>query len=297
MTRGLTLLCVCALALPAASHANRVYRWTDRDGVVHYGDQAPQDGTPRAGIRTVAVEAQPAVVARIRMENDGDAVAAWVENDLAGPIEVRLRQASGAPVAADPLLPARATVPAQSAVVVARLAAPVELLAEVTPGSSNARPRDVEYRYPLQSTTVRVEQGFGGAYTHHDEANRYAVDFATPVGTPVLAARDGTVMQAEGDFDGNGSDGETFAARANFIRILHDDGTMALYAHLRQGGVLVRQGQRVRAGDRIGLSGNTGYSAGPHLHFVVQANRGMRLQAVPFRMFGPQGILRFTEGR
>jgi murein DD-endopeptidase MepM/ murein hydrolase activator NlpD len=70
---------------------------------------------------------------------------------------------------------------------------------------------------------------------------------------------------------------------------------MALYAHLETGGVLVRIGQRVRRGQTIGRSGNTGHSTAPHLHFVVQANRGMRLHSLPFRMFGPQGILRFRE--
>ena len=66
-------------------------------------------------------------------------------------------------------------------------------------------------------------------------------------------------------------------------------------AHLQAGGVLVRVGQRVRRGQAIGRSGNTGLSSAPHLHFVVHANRGMRLESVPFRMFGPHGILRFGE--
>ena len=50
---------------------------------------------------------------------------------------------------------------------------------------------------------------------------------------------------------------------------------MALYAHLQESGVLVRPGQHVRAGQQIGLSGNTGFTTGPHLHFAVQVNRGM----------------------
>ena len=93
-------------------------------------------------------------------------------------------------------------------------------------------------------------------------------------------------MQVESDFSKAGLTKETYGGRANFVRILHDDGTMALYAHLATNGALVRVGQQVRAGQRIGLSGTTGFTTGPHLHFVVQVNRGMRLVSIPFRMLG-----------
>jgi murein DD-endopeptidase MepM/ murein hydrolase activator NlpD len=73
--------------------------------------------------------------------------------------------------------------------------------------------------------------------------------------------------------------------------VLHDDGSMALYAHLREGGVLVRAGERVTLGQMIGYSGSTGYSSGPHLHFAVQVNGGLQLVSVPFRMIGPHGYL------
>ena len=71
---------------------------------------------------------------------------------------------------------------------------------------------------------------------------------------------------------------------------------MALYAHLRSEGALVRVGQRVRQGQQIGLSGNTGFTTGPHLHFAVQVNRGMRLESLPFRMNGPGGPLHISGG-
>src|SRR5690606_17614126 len=145
---------------------------------------------------------------------------------------------------------------------------------------------DIEYALPLQQHDSRIDQGFDGEFSHDDEQNRYALDFAAAIGTPVLAARAGTVMQVEAGFRAGGVADRAQAGRANFIRVLHDDGSMALYAHLAPDGVLVRQGQQVRSGERIGLSGNTGYSTAPHLHFAVQVNRGMRLVSVPFRMRG-----------
>lgn len=284
-----------ALAMAAAAQASTVYRWTDAQGRVHYADRV--DGTPRAGaVERLALPAEAAAVARLRVEPDADGALAWVDNLLAGPIEVMLHAEGEAAVASDPPLPARGTVQPRSATLLARIARGNPRLRVVAvPGSPNARPRDVEYAWPLASAPLRIQQAWGGGYSHHDAENRHAVDFAAPVGTPVVAARDGVVMQAEARFDEAGADEDEAAllARANFIRVLHDDGTMALYAHLQTGGVLVRTGQHVRRGQTIGRSGNTGLSTAPHLHFVVHANRGMHLESVPFRMFGPQGILRF----
>jgi murein DD-endopeptidase MepM/ murein hydrolase activator NlpD len=93
-------------------------------------------------------------------------------------------------------------------------------------------------------------------------------------------------MQVEARHRGGGLDPRRDRARANFVRILHDDGSMALYAHLAPGGVRVQVSQAVAAGEPIAWSGNTGYSTGPHLHFAVQVNRGLRLVSIPFRMPG-----------
>jgi hypothetical protein len=279
---------VCALA--GAAHAAKVFRWVDRNGVAHYGDHLPEHvDLADTTVSRIPVPAVSEPIARLTLEPSADRVHAWAENTLAGPIEVRLYQVSrhgkdasihpsaSRPLSADPPLPVRAVVPGQQRVIVSTLVADHDALLrmDVVPGTPNARPRDIEYLYPLQIGSVRVEQGYGGRYSHNDAQNRYAVDFAADIGTPVVAARAGTVMQVEG--------------------IVHDDGTMALYAHLKLDGVLVRVGQRVRKGQTIGLSGNTGYTSGPHLHFVVQVNRGMALESIPFRMFGPGGILRFTE--
>ena len=237
----------------------------------------------------------PAPLARLEILDHGQGAEAWAENLLAGPVEVVLR-ADGAAPHAVPALPARATVPARGRVLVSRIARPdAALLLEVVPGHPGARPADVEYGWPLGTRTLEIGQGWGGGFSHRDGENRHAVDFSAPEGTPVLAARDGVVMQVEARFGTGGLGPDDDTRRANFVRILHDDGTMALYAHLARDTVLVKPGERVRRGQRIAASGNTGYSGGPHLHFVVQANRGLRLVSLPFRMFGPAGILRFSE--
>jgi murein DD-endopeptidase MepM/ murein hydrolase activator NlpD len=172
-----------------------------------------------------------------------------------------------------------------------------ELTLDGMPGDPASRPQDYDYRLPFDYGRVRVDQGPGGRFSHGDAQNLHAVDFAVPEGTRIVAAREGLVMQVESDFDKAGLNREKYGGRANFIRILHSDGSMALYAHLRAEGVQVRVGQYVRKGQYIGLSGNTGFSTAPHLHFVVQANRGMRLESVPFRMFGPLGQLQFPSAR
>lgn len=252
-------------------------------------------GAGAAATGAGAGEGDPAPLARLEILDRGAGPEAWAENLLAGPVEVLLRAIGAAPPA-EPALPARATVPARARVLVSRIGrADAQLVLEVVPGHPGARPLDVEYAWPLGSHALRVSQGWGGAFSHRDDENRHAVDFATPEGTPVLAAREGVVMQVEDRFAGGGLGSTDDTGRANFVRILHDDGTMALYAHLAPAGARVRAGERVRRGQRIATSGNTGYSGGPHLHFAIQANRGLRLASIPFRMFGPGGLLRFSE--
>lgn len=304
LRHGLPLLLCLSVLCAASAQAAKVYRWKDANGTVRYGDQPPSGKASHGPVKVIPVEIQPGAIARLRIVRAEDGYQAWAENALAGPVEVRLGFGRNRNTRGEPALPARATVAAGDSALVARIlgvnpaqSGDFELRMDAVPGKPGVRPRDVEYTFPLLTHDLRVEQGFGGAYSHNDEQNHYAVDFAAPIGTDVVAARDGVVMQVENDFGSAGLNREKYGERANFVRILHDDDTMALYAHLAEGGVLVRQGQRVRSGQLIGRSGNTGFTSGPHLHFAVQANQGMRLVSVPFRMFSPHGILRFGETR
>ncbi len=123
------------------------------------------------------------------------------------------------------------------------------------------------YRIPFGGKAPRrLTQGGNGGFSHR---GRTAYDFRMPVGTPILAARGGVVAKVV-DVYTRGGRRRSLAGKANRVMIAHDDGSVALYVHLSKGAV-VSTGDRVVAGQRLGLSGNTGYTTGPHLHFEVYA--------------------------
>lgn len=93
---------------------------------------------------------------------------------------------------------------------------------------------------------------------------KYGYDFLMEIGTPIHATRGGTVVYTEGDVEDGDRNG------TNLIVVQHGDGTVALYSHLTRGGALVSVGDRIRRGQLIGLSGDTGNTGGtPHLHFSL----------------------------
>ena len=158
------------------------------------------------------------------------------------------------------------------------------------PGDPAAEPDDVTYRAPYAAGTRHpITQAYPVSDTHRTRDSIYAIDFAMPVGTGVMAARDGVVFEvASTNFKG-GPDASEYADLANLVRILHDDGTFAVYAHLNWNAIRVRPGQRVKAGQYIADSGDTGFSSGPHLHFAVQRNMGMRVESLPMTFRGANG--------
>ena len=143
----------------------------------------------------------------------------------------------------------------------------------------------VSYRIPFVA-----DQGFqivqaadGPIFSHQSVATRYAVDISMPLGTAVVAARSGLVAELVSHFADDGKAEPDYFDKANYVRILHDDGTWADYFHLKQHSIIVRPGQRLEAGDALGLSGNSGFSTTPHLHFHVQANQNGTIVSLPFR--------------
>ncbi len=149
---------------------------------------------------------------------------------------------------------------------------------------------DFLYRAPFAvARNYPITQAFPVGITHLTPDSYYAVDLAMPIGTDIYAARAGTVFEVASTNFRGGTDSEQDMASANLIRIMHDDGSQAAYAHLNWNSIRVRPGDRVERGQYIADSGNTGYSSGPHLHFVVLVNLGMRLVSVPVLFEGPSG--------
>ena len=97
----------------------------------------------------------------------------------------------------------------------------------------------------------------------------YAYDFGHAEGGKILAARGGTVYDLDESSSKNGFNAATPCdpGVGNYLVIKHEDGTFGVYWHMKHNGVLVKVGDHVKQGDEIALSGNTGHSSGPHLHF------------------------------
>jgi hypothetical protein len=159
-------------------------------------------------------------------------------------------------------------------------------------GAQNAMP-DTTYNYRLpysEYEAYRIGQSYQGSFSHR-EHSAYAIDFIMPEGTPVLAARDGIVVETKEDSDIRGEDA-SFNKHSNYIIIWHKDGTFGQYAHLLRNGVRVSVGDDVRRGQLIGYSGNTGFSTGPHLHFEIFVREHVDgQQSIPICFDTAEGVI------
>jgi murein DD-endopeptidase MepM/ murein hydrolase activator NlpD len=132
----------------------------------------------------------------------------------------------------------------------------------------NLLPSDsVENTYVLpyaQGASYELLQGYNGPYGHTGRAE-FAYDFKMPIGSSVIAARGGEVVKVVE----KNSDSTRVPGEENVVVIKHSDGTFGRYYHLTKEGALVAIGDNVKQGDKIALSGDSGASAGAHLHFDV----------------------------
>ena len=286
------LMGLVCFSLPLA--AGDLYKWQDEDGIWHFSDKPPTSGDE---FEYVDMPVEPKRMVTMRKGGNKQHPEYYFFNHYHGPAEIELRLKISENIQSDPPLPARMVLSGQTEHKTVKFSSAdpgqgfrFQMGYTLVPGRPLQNlPNDINFYPPFPSgDEYPISQGFDGDSTHTDAANRYAVDIVMPEGTPILAARGGIIMDMEDDYHG-GAQKERYLDRANRIRVLHDDGSMAVYAHLEPNSIRVRPGGRVSAGSWIANSGNTGYSSGPHLHFVIQINAGLSLESLPFRFIQPGG--------
>ncbi|MEM7431982.1 MAG: M23 family metallopeptidase [Pseudomonadota bacterium] len=281
--------------LPALAGAQSLYKYRGENGEWIFSDRPPDDE------RTVEVRQQeitlqnPEVIVTHGFAGEGVQIVA--NNAFYVPVELVLvlKRINGLEFP-DPeerlrwVLPPRTEtpllyLPLQSDATEAPF---LEYGYRYMPGDPNARHTPSgPYRVPFAiSSDQMVTQAFPDTITHTTPDSYYAVDFAAPVGTDVFAARGGIVFDVASKNFRSGLDPVRDGPAANVVRIMHDDGTYAIYAHLNWNSIRVKPGDQVSRGEYIADSGNTGYSTGPHLHFAVVKNVGLRAESVPVTFSG-----------
>ncbi|MFF9688873.1 M23 family metallopeptidase [Streptomyces sp. NPDC014623] len=136
-----------------------------------------------------------------------------------------------------------------------------------------AKKKAASWEAPVDKYVLSATYGTGGARWASKHSGQ---DFAVPIGTKVEAAHSGRVVKAGPNGAGDGP------AYGNAVVIKHANGKYSQYAHLSKIGVNV--GDRVKTGEKIALSGNTGNSSGPHLHFEIRTspNYGSAINPVSY---------------
>lgn len=299
--KSVLLLCL-TFALASESFAKKLYKYQDKNGKWHFSDKPPKSSED-IDVQVEHMEKhEPTQKVFVQNRGSRQRPLLYVVNELHGPVEVRVSLTNSYNVDSNFGWNDSFVIPARGE----------KRIGYIKPKNPNARwsyaynttytlgdpkaqpDQHASYAPPIPAGKgFRITQAFNGIFSHQDSANRYAVDIAMDVGTPVLASRGGVVMDIEEDFSKGGTHTSKLAYKANSVRILHDDGTMAIYAHLQLESIQVRAGDRVSTGQHIANSGNTGFSSGPHLHFAIHCNKYQKLESIPFK-FSDRGGKQFT---
>ena len=283
------------LALAVAAPAQELFKYQDEDGNWIYSDKRPADAEVVESRELQ--KSEPESIVDVDHSYDNETVKLTARNDFFAPVEVRIEFTNTRelvlPGADHPLtwvLPPRSeTVLLQLPFTQSAVQPSLEYQYRYMPGDPRAtHAASQPYRAPFaMSTNHRITQAYPDGRTHFTPDSFYAVDFAMPIGTDVVAAREGVVFAVASTNFRSGLNPEIDGPAANVVRVLHDDGTYAIYAHLNTNTIRVKPGDYVSRGQYIADSGNTGFSSGPHLHFAVVRNAGLQVASVPITFAGP----------
>ena len=154
----------------------------------------------------------------------------------------------------------------------------VQTVAGVEPGTAGKQEKLPLYSLPYSpGEEYIVGQGYNQFPTHE---GTFAIDWIMPEGTPIRAVQKGTIVEVIDHFTEHGLVPEMYN-RGNQVILQHDDGAYTLYHHLAPQGAKVKVGQRVEEGEVIALSGNTGFTDTPHLHFMAYRLVGGQRESFP----------------
>ena len=283
-------LIILLLGLSCTAHA-KLYKYQDKEGRWHFSDTVPENIAPSLDKTTSQHDTHIAIHNRGTDANPDFEVV----NGLPAPIELIFSSNEMVNMAAEPQLPLKLVIPALGKAKLSKFSRinpelPFSYSYSTRYEIGDPQARHVSgkpYALPFPVTKdFTISQAYDGQQSHTHAKTRYAVDIPMPAGTLVQAARTGVVIQIKKAslMPGKGN------PRVQQIRILHNDGTMAVYAYLKPGTEKVKVGDKVHRDQPIGeIGGKKTANFEPHLHFAVQKNTGMKLKSIPFEFISFDG--------
>ncbi|MBU2869411.1 M23 family metallopeptidase [Colwellia sp. E2M01] len=283
MCRGWnSLLLLMLMASITHCYAGQLYKYKDVNGGWVFSDKPPET---EDDFETLAFSKDKKSTSKVKLKYtiDTDGYRLQAHNKFYAPVEVEI-------VNPETQISISKVVPAQGEIDLFTLKNKTsQLKFRWAMGDPNLKPDNYPYQPPFDSPKGhQITQGFNGKFSHTSEYSRYAVDIAMDVGTYLTAVRAGTVVWVKDDYHMSGTT-TYFLDKANVIRVLHDDGTFASYAHILMDTALVKAGDKVAVGDKLARSGSSGFSTGPHLHFSIIRNIGLKNVSIPFKFVNPDG--------
>lgn len=142
---------------------------------------------------------------------------------------------------------------------------------------------DTNFNYVLpfqKGYKTNIVQSYNGDFSHKGDFSAKTLDFDMKVGDTITATRDGIIVKVVQKHNKQGTT-ESFKKYGNFIMLYHEDNTFSQYVHLKQNGSLVKVGDSVKVNQPIALSGFTGWTTIPHLHFGVYKPTETGLVSIP----------------
>lgn len=280
-----TVIFATLLSFSFASFATEMYRYKDKFGNWVFTDRKPKQKAEKISVinKSKAINIPSP---RIFTEELNGQHFVKVENNIHAPVELKFL--SSKTVSGN--LPRNFIAPANKTSTVYQGSVPIEdIKYRWLLGDPKASASSQEYLFPVISNKLfQISQAFHGKFSHYKEPSVFAVDIAMEIGTKLAAARSGTIIWVKDDYH-MGAAKQYFLDKANMILILHEDGTYATYGHILQGSAVVKAGDTVVAGQHIAMSGTSGFSSGPHLHFVISHNNRGRTKSSSFNFVTNSG--------